>query len=569
MAMTEKELSRVGQIRNYFNAAKTHRQRRVDMWRQNYQVVHNRMWSPWREPWMPSPTASKVFPILDGLISWMTDQRPMLYFTPSADPGSLVYTLGSMLARDMEKCMEYIWTHRRTDAEIERVLWDAHTYGTGFTKTTWDASLESGLGDAQITRVDPFRMYVDPKATSFDDANYIIEARTMSLQELDRRFPGAASMLEGTSEESGSVDERPELYSQSRAPMANPAGVAGNAPRWGMPNSTGRAVLYDRGVTVYEGWLREHELYTDKDGDEHIDDHWRCVVVSGSRVLMDEPAESLFGHGRHPYCRYVLVDEGEFWGISLVEHLKPIQLSLNRILTALQYNAELIGNPVFMEDSRAGITRTKIINKPGQRVSKNTQAEADWLRPPEMPQWIMDLIRLYGQYMEDISGYSQTVQGNAPPRRAEKALDSQQESGLVRVRKALRNLEGVLRESGDLAASLISENYTLPRIISITGDKDQPQVPLALKARHFYYPSASGEVPMKFQMWVNAGSSLPTSRQARAQEADKLFAMGALDTEAVLDAHDYPNRQKIIQRIQQQQQAGTFAPPGKRVRSRG
>lgn len=72
---------------------------------------------------------------------------------------------------------------------------------------------------------------------------------------------------------------------------------------------------------------------------------------------------------------------------------------------------------------------------------------------------------------------------------------------------------------------------------------------LALRARHFFVPNDEGADPMRFSLYVRAGSAMPISRAARIAEAETLFAMGALDAQAVLEAHDYPNREQILQRV--------------------
>ena len=57
---------------------------------------------------------------------------------------------------------------------------------------------------------------------------------------------------------------------------------------------------------------------------------------------------------------------------------------------------------------------------------------------------------------------------------------------------------------------------------------------------------------MKFSLIVKAGSSAPTSRQSRIAEADALFSMGALDIQAVLEAHAWPHASEVIQRKEQE-----------------
>jgi hypothetical protein len=79
-----------------------------------------------------------------------------------------------------------------------------------------------------------------------------------------------------------------------------------------------------------------------------------------------------------------------------------------------------------------------------------------------------------------------------------------------------------------------------------------------LAARHFYMPSrdpAKPSIPMKFSLIVKAGSSAPTSRQSRIAEADALRSMGAIDNQAVLEAHAWPHWQDVVKRMQEEAEA--------------
>jgi hypothetical protein len=48
---------------------------------------------------------------------------------------------------------------------------------------------------------------------------------------------------------------------------------------------------------------------------------------------------------------------------------------------------------------------------------------------------------------------------------------------------------------------------------------------------------------------IEAGSSLPTSRMARREEALELFGAQAIDQEALLDSYDWPNRDEVMKRM--------------------
>lgn len=539
-------------------------------------MLRNRYWAEGRPNWMPSPQIPEIFPIVASMVGWMTDQRFRHEITPAALPFSPFAQFMSGLGADLETVMDSTWHVNKEENEVTKMLWDANIYGTGILKTTWDETLVNGQGDALSRRVDPYTFYPDPAGRDMEGCNYFIEARSMSVQELDRKFPGAAKyFVDGGITED--VDEAPtQLDNLSSFPRANPGAISpATSPRYGMPGSSRIHATDVLGVTVLEAWIREHELYEakwkDNEGKEHTDlrvyDTWRVIVVAGGRVLMNEPADELWAHGQHPYDRYVAHDLGEFWGLSLVELLSSPQEAINRIIAALQHNVELVGNPIFVESVRSGITRTTLTNKPGTRLQVNDGGKADWLQPPQLHQMMPELLRYYLQRMEAVSGLSAVTKGgSAGNRNAQGVVDAMQEAAFVRIRMALRNLEYTLRDSGYKKASLICENYTTPRMVAIVGPTGN-KTSLALGGRHFYTPGANGSTPMKFQLLVNAGSAGHTSRKVREDQAIMLYTLGAIDEDALLEALDFPNRMVVSERVKQLKASGMMQPPGARQKA--
>ncbi len=568
-ARTLSETERADKVMELFSQSKAKLGRRHDLWRRAYRIVHNRTWAANRDVDTPSVSASEIFPIIASLVGWMTDQRIVFDATASADPHSQYAEFMQGLARDLSLVLESLWVNNLIDAEVEKGLFDAMIYGTAFWKITWDPAADNGAGNACMKRKDPFFIFPDPAATSLtsDDCNYVVEARRMSLEEVERRWPNKINQIMERLDSGEGLPKRDDPFTEGsgKIPMANPGGIQSDAgkgkPLYGLPSQSKRAQIgdiTDGSITVYECWIKDNVLYPGKteDEDEYYVPEWSVIVVAAGIVLMDEKAKDLYAHGSHPYVRYVAHDLGDFWGISLVDHLAPAQLAINRLLVALQNHAELCGNPIMLEDTRSGIPRSKIVNKPGQRLQKTTGSEVGWLTPPDMPQGVPNLVTFWINEMERISGLSAIVRGNTPTgRNAQGVMDSVQESAFVRVRLSLRNLERALAEAGRLMAHLVIENYTLPRTVSIVGPQGDKTM-LALKARHFYAPNMQGADPMKFALNVYGGSGLPLSRSARAQEADTLFAMGAIDHQAVLEAHDYPNRRDILERVNAQMGMG-------------
>jgi hypothetical protein len=566
-AATGDEVALANQIRQLFFRARAHRRALVAEWNKNHRIMENRTWAQGRAPWLPSPEVPEVYPIVETLVGWMTDQRPSLDIIPAANAHSPFHDFMSKISQDLKVTLDSTWQVHQYERQISMSVWDTFLCGAGILKSNWDTSLDGGMGNAKLSRVDPYTFYPDPAAHDLLDGNYYLEVRTMSLQELDRRFPGSSKRLaDGAYIEDVDVAPEPLVSDSGTVPRANPAAITGGTPRYGLPGQSRIHATDDLGVTVFEAWLRQHEAWTDDEGDEHVFDTWRVVVVAGNCIIMDEDATELWGHGGHPYDRYVPVETGHFWTTPLVSRLRSCQLSINRLLAALQQNVELTGNPVFKESTRAGISRTKITNRPGQRVPVQDGGTAEWLDPPTASPQAMELINYYIDRMEKISGLTAIVRGaSMTGRNAQGTVDAIQEGAFVRIRLSLRNLEWALRSSGEKLASLIAENYTSTRMVAIVGESGEDTA-LFLKPRHFYLPSEDGSAPMRFQMIVQAGSTMPTSRQQRAQEADVLYAMGALDIVGVLEAHDYPNRQEIARRVLEQQALGA-QPPGARQRT--
>jgi hypothetical protein len=556
----------ISKLRGLFSRARNRKRHRLAMWNRNYRLVYNRYYGDLRQSWLPSPQASEIFPILHALIGWMTDQRQIIDMNASADPGSAYADALQAICNDLQSVIQSLWMVKDWDLPLEQILWDAMIFGTGFLKAVWDPADDDGLGNPTLNRVDPWAVYPDPNATSLDDAEYVIEARRVSWDELERRFPGTRSDLEGDDER---LDTRDELFSAGQEAMARPGALPGAiVSNYGRPGQARDHAMLEGGVTLFECWLKENKSSTDEEGNTFTEAVWRLVVFTGNTVLIDVPVTDLWESGRPPYVRYVMQDLGEFWGMSLVEHLAQPQDSINRLLTSLQANAELIGNPVWLEDSRAQIGRTKMVNRPGQRLTKNAGSEAGWERPPEMPAFVFQMVQFWIAEMERISGLSAVVRGATPSgRNAQGVIDQVQEAAFVRVRAALRNLERSLRDIGGQIASLVVENYTSPRVVAIAGPQGD-QTTLALRGKHFYQPGPKGAEPLRYSLWVEIGGRALTSRQARGAEADTALALGAIDRRAWLQGRNYPDWQEIDARMTQREALGLQAPgPGKRQRA--
>lgn len=570
----------VNDCHQLFQQARNYRRPMVGKWKKDKRMLFNRQsWASGRPEWMPSPLIPEILPLGAALVGWMTDQRIGYTVAPTAIPHSDYFDYFQALAQDLEAVMDATWQVNSEESQWSQCIWDAVTYGTGFMKTTWDMTLSGGQGDAISRRVSPFSLYPDPSATSLDDAEYIVEAKMMSCGELERRFPGAGALFPNGGW--GDLDDYEPTQldenggSDGRRINNGPIAPATYGNYGQSPNHSSRTNL--PAMLVLECWIKENNSYDTVDPqsgepETRTYDTWRVVVVAGNRVLMDEPADNLWAHGKHPYSRLVLWDQSEFWGRSLVEELTPCQIAINRILAAMQQNVELTGNPVFKQATQGSTGRMTLVNKPGMKIPvNNSDTATGWMSPPPLQQTMIQLLNYYLQRMEEISGISGIAKGATPGGRpAASVVDSLQESVFVRVRQHLKELEYAMRDAGYKRASLICENYTSPRMMAIAGPSGE-RTSLALKSRHFLVPTSSGAFPLQFALGVDAGSRMHTSRSMREDRAIQLFTLGLVDRESALDDLSYPNAHNVAERMAQQEQQmaamGQQAAPGARQRA--
>jgi hypothetical protein len=167
----------------------------------------------------------------------------------------------------------------------------------------------------------------------------------------------------------------------------------------------------------------------------------------------------------------------------------------------------------------------------------------------------MDFINWWRDEIERIAGLQGGQRGEIPSGRAtDKQVSATQEAGFIRIRSAQRNLELTLRKAFELIANLIVINYDVPRTVAIVGAEGQMSS-IKLAANHFYTPgSPDGPDPLRFSLLVNAGSSKPTSRAARMQEANQLKEMGVVDAQYVLQAYRVSHWQAVQARTKQEAQ---------------
>lgn len=600
MALPEREfdvddgdvLSLVSEL---LSEAKSEQKRYVSKWNRYYRAFRNRTWGEHRASHLPSPQSPQIFPTYDLIASFMTDQHPEMYVASELDfsdyttppPEDVV----KQKTEDAQRLLASWWVTSGAAQQMGMALTDSLNFGCGILKTGLDLAKCRGLGESTLTRVDPYAVLPDPNASCMEDARYILEVHRVPLFEVMQRFPERGHLVDPD----GRTDDdyqRPKVTGGGGRDIVSAqfrsTGVSGEFPGTataGIPGlfsrAGGRKEDYTETVRLTEAWIRCEETITVpviEDG-ERVEDqeltvpYWDFVAVANGIVLTPDKSNP-FAHGQAPYIRLPYVEIGEWWGLQMTEQILPAQIAINRLLAAFQLNAELTGNPIFINPDSSGLTRTKINGiRPGGQLNPHAGAAnfVRWLDPPKVSTDVVQLIGYYQDSIDRITGATSIMRASTFRRReAAGTVDAVQEAAFSRIRKALRNYEEALRNIANQTLSNFVQFYVEPRTVPIVGPAGASES-LTLGHKHFYIPQTNTEgteivedVPLRFQAWVNAGSSLPLSRSALAAQALQLREMGAIDNLSLLRAVQWPDAEKTHEAAQQMLQTGIMTEAMKR-----
>lgn len=168
-----------------------------------------------------------------------------------------------------------------------------------------------------------------------------------------------------------------------------------------------------------------------------------------------------------------------------------------------------------------------------------------------------------------VSGQGELSRGDAPGGvTAASAIEQLIKASKTRIRQKQRNLDEFLKDAGRLYMSRVFEFYTVPKIYRIT-EKDGSQVfrkfrietqgdkKVAVfsdyqkndKGLLSPLPERQLELAGKFDVRVQTGSDLPFEEADTERKVLQLFDRQIIDSEEVLNRLQYPNKEKILQRI--------------------
>lgn len=460
-------------------------------------------------PWRVRYVSNRILPAWRMYLGRLAKSRPLPEVIPATGNDA-----DMMAAKVADKLLKYIWEKEGLDKRkaIELYGWML-VCGSAFLMPWWDHEtgdvieipeavedaelLENpdkaiqNLGDIRVEVVSPFEVYVDPMARTWEEVRYLFHVRAVHVDVLRDMFPEHANTIQP---ESGL-----ELINTW---FADPLFVAP-----GLSQPTYRPLRdVARLVEYYERPSRKYP-------------RGRHAIAAGTSnwVIIEDSLP--YDHREIPLVKFDFIPvPGRFWGMSLIEHLIPLQKNLNLTKSMIIENKIALTRPKVLIPSTSGISPEAFTTEAGEKIYYNPLggAPTPWV-PPPIPGYVLSEIQSIEADFMEVSSLHWVSRGMNPPGvRTAAGIAILQEADETPLGPILVWNEQSWTETARQVIELARQFYTEPRIVHAhLGDR--------VEAVEFTREKLEG----RYRVLVSLGSSIPLSKAARIQFAFELLDRGA------------------------------------------
>lgn len=476
--------------------------------------------------WRVRLTSNQVLPGVQAYIAMLTKTKPVISATP--DTGSDTDIKAAQVA---ELLFEHWWRDFDLKAKLQEALLWSVLGSAGYWLITYDPQAGKGvtflkdpqgkpvlnpeletvfreqlqreaeamglpvntfvqaqeqtvfMGDINVRVLGPHQVFLDPTASSFEDADWAICEFPMSPDEIQGRF---GVKLE--------PDAIPTDF-ESGLPL-NPA----------VQQTANKTVK-----KVYIGYFKPTPF-----------------LPKGRYVVFTEGPDKILYDGpwQFPFEDLPLVKfsgprvPGSTTDEALVTHARPYQKLINAILSKVVEHVYLTIRPQMIAPENS--LRQRLTNEPGAVFTFSPVAtaggviEPKWRDMPTIPPYVFSFLEEVQARIDRLFNLQAVTKGDVPPNvEAGVAIDLLQEAAVDQVAPVIQGMENSLAKAGNLMVALAKKFYVEPRLLKVTGPGG------AFKVQKFQQADLSGG----FSFHAEAGSGLPRTRAGRQARIESLIGM--------------------------------------------
>jgi hypothetical protein len=438
------------------------------------------------------------------------------------------------------------WTVQRMNMLENARGWvrDAYVDGTGVVKTYWQPDLHKGKGNTAMRSIDLERLYFDNESTSIhpaeNDASWMAHETFVTTAYIKRKWGDEVDADEDLSD---------KQYGRSTFVTANrvtPHGTAFQPRIEGAPKA-----VVTRRARLAEFWVRDHVLV---DYGLAIPEKQRRKAKSPQWLIVNATRKKIHAIRKSPYIDLPFTPfiptrvKNQLYGLSEIQHLMDPQRDYNLRRDQLSRHAAFHAQPMMMVDPRARYNHQNIVVGPGKVYP--LLGQATFMQSPPIDQAAVDSATISLRDMEDISAVHDVSRGQrAPNVSAGVAIEALQAKAATRTNARSKILEKRLQNVAEHVVHNLVKFWTMPRTLRMLGESETSEF------REIDLPGLLRQMEdtLEFDVQVKLGGSR-AARELEEQQAIILHQQQAIDRTALLDSLQFPNRERIVARMEVKEQ---------------
>lgn len=447
-----------------------------------------------------------------------------------------------------EACLQAQWRDSNVNLNILYALMWAWYAGCGFIQVGYDENLRNGRGDTTAYWRDPQTVFPDPYSIDDRKWQYVILEDHMWLDTIKQYWPITAGRV-----------------TLNRSPEPLPMGSMGRNSSFGLEVPTGpmqgmipglpvSSTPGDARVRVRTLFLRDNSRVRVRGSkDKEIDfegmgkqefkmryPRGRMIVEANNIILFD--GENPYLHGEFPIIRFLGMPALHgFWAPPPFRYTKALQDMAERFTTQDFENMVRLLNGVWFVDESTGIDTERFGGVPGEVQMIAQGSPVPTLVQPKGSGEGVQTGELLLTKQRMLQGFGDPRMGLNPTGNVSNDLFT---GSLMQGQTLTRGRAKLMYEPIRRLAFLI-----FTTMAQYTKDRRLYADPRADGFGTIQWSPVRPEQVLQYEAHVDPASLQPFSGVMIRQLALALKNMGALDTEGLLEAVRYPNRKKVLDRL--------------------
>ena len=499
---SDKDRKNLKYLDKMFQASEKARSHKILRWRRNEELYNGDFFKPFKLPKYKSRiVANVIHSTVESIYSIMTDRFPKVDVMPKRKDQI-------QSAKVSQEAVEIEMEKSKCNRAVRSMKKDGLVYGNGFLKTI----IEDGSINYSVP--DIYTVFVDPLATSIENAKCITFANPTYIKDIRDMFPnGKYVKPEGNMDAYRSFVRMPEADSVGQVTTATHTSVASGDVRTDYMEKTPLSEVDDYDYGDGQALLKETWYW---EGEELFLATW-CDKVLLQRVKAPYPFIPVAMFKNY-------ADEHHFWGKGEPEIIEPLAVGCSILLSQGVDNLIYHGNPAWVVSK--GVVKdpgSRPSDKPGQIFYTDTPAQTIARVPAgNISSSTIPLADSLLKITDQVSGVHDITQGRNPSGvTSGRAISQLQEASQQIIRTKEREVgSDTMIDVYKQTLSLLKNNYEQPIEVRKFNESG---------AGYEFYDIHPSQLDDDMDYRYVPGSSMPESRASRFDQALDLIQLGLLD----------------------------------------